>query len=242
MVLQAIKTDFNVSVKLSLSLFNNQICSILLYGSAVWSLPNHQNLIYPTNQNEDQRSREIASEFTTLWGEMYQSYMHGEWARLRMPRTDVYLFGWNIIMVASPMSLWPLWWPPTGSSMFMVVVMLLICSVLHCLYSVGNKITTTTTNDVLELIQSPSNGDIVEFQHFYDTKDSAIEMVHKNFLKKSLNINKHASYTCIYKEFKRCPVTHRAWAMAIKCWIRLNSGAENCLLNEAYEMPQVEND
>ena len=30
--------------------------------------------------------------------------------------------------------------------MFMVVVMLLICSVLHCLYSVGNKITTTTTN------------------------------------------------------------------------------------------------
>ena len=29
--------------------------------------------------------------------------------------------------------------------MFMVVVMLLICSVLHCLYSVGNKITTTTT-------------------------------------------------------------------------------------------------
>ena len=48
------------------------------------------------------------------------------------------------ILVASPMSLWLLWWPPTGSSMFMVVVMLLIYSVLHCLYSVGNKITTTT--------------------------------------------------------------------------------------------------
>ena len=30
------------------------------------------------------------------------------------------------------------------SSMFMVVVMLLMYSVLHCLYSVGNKITTTT--------------------------------------------------------------------------------------------------
>ena len=43
------------------------------------------------------------------------------------------------------MSLWLLWWPPTGSSMFMVVVMLLIYAVLHCLYSVGNKITTTTT-------------------------------------------------------------------------------------------------
>ena len=42
------------------------------------------------------------------------------------------------------MSLWLLWWPPTGSSMFMVVVILLMYSVLHCLYSVGNKITTTT--------------------------------------------------------------------------------------------------
>ena len=48
-------------------------------------------------------------------------------------------------LVASPLSLCRLWWPPTGSSMFMVVVMLLICSVLHCLYSVGNEITTTTT-------------------------------------------------------------------------------------------------
>ena len=48
-------------------------------------------------------------------------------------------------LVASPMSLWLLWWPQTGSSMFMVVVMLLIYSVLHCLYSVGNKITTITT-------------------------------------------------------------------------------------------------
>ena len=51
------------------------------------------------------------------------------------------------MMVASPMSLWLLWWPPTGSSMFMVVVMLLMYSVLYCLYSVGNKITTIITTD-----------------------------------------------------------------------------------------------
>ena len=37
------------------------------------------------------------------------------------------------------MSLWLLWWPSTGSSMFMVVVMLLMYSALHCLYSVGKK-------------------------------------------------------------------------------------------------------
>ena len=66
-------------------------------------------------------------------------------------------------------------------------------------------------------------------------------MVHKSFLKKTLNSSKHASHTCIYKELKRRPVTHRAWAMAIKYWIRLNSGTENCLLNEAYKMSQAEN-
>ena len=51
----------------------------------------------------------------------------------------------SYILVASPMSLWLLWWPPAWSSMLMVVVMLLMCSVLHCLYSVRNKITTATT-------------------------------------------------------------------------------------------------
>ena len=36
----------------------------------------------------------------------------------------------------------------------MVVVMLLIYAVLHCLYSVGNKITTTTTNKKSKEIES----------------------------------------------------------------------------------------
>ena len=55
------------------------------------------------------------------------------------------------LYLAGPMSLWLLWWPPTGSSMFMVVVMLLMNSVLHCLYSVGNKITTTTNGVYVNL-------------------------------------------------------------------------------------------
>ena len=57
----------------------------------------------------------------------------------------VFLMLWLWFIIPSLMSLWLLWWPPTGSSIFMVVVMLLIYSVLHCLYSVGNKIITTTT-------------------------------------------------------------------------------------------------
>ena len=98
-------------------------------------------------------------------------------------------------------------------------------------------------NDVLELMQSPSSGDIVEFQHVHDTctKDPAIEMVHKHFPNKSLNISKRASDMCIHKELKRCTVTHRAWAMAIKYWMWLNSGTGNFLSNEAYKMSQAEN-
>ena len=62
-------------------------------------------------------------------------------------------------------------------------------------------------NDVLELIQSPSNWNIVEFQHFHDS-DSAIEMVHKNFLNKSLNINKHASSTCVVGRHEQLLLIH----------------------------------
>ena len=61
----------------------------------------------------------------------------------------VCLTKWLYYLVASPMSLWLLWWSPTGSSMFRVVVLLHICSVLHCLYSVGNEITTTTKKILL---------------------------------------------------------------------------------------------
>ena len=150
MVLEAIKTDFNVSVKLSLSLFDREICPILLYESAIWSLPNHQNLIYLTNQNEDQRPREIASEFT------YNAL------RRNVP-----------IIYARRVG-------KTSDAQNRRVLIRL-----------------KHYNDVLELIQSLCNGNIVEFQHFRDTKDSAIEMVHKNFLNKSLNISKHASNTWI---------------------------------------------
>ena len=61
MVLQAIRTDKNVSVKLSLSLFDKQIYPILSYGCSVWSLPDTHNLIYLDAQNENQNARNIVS-------------------------------------------------------------------------------------------------------------------------------------------------------------------------------------
>ena len=39
MVLQAIRTNKNVSVKLAISLFDKQISPILLYGCPIWSPP-----------------------------------------------------------------------------------------------------------------------------------------------------------------------------------------------------------
>ena len=46
MVLQAIMTDKNVSVKLSLSLFDKQIYPIFSRGCSIWSLPDTHNFIY----------------------------------------------------------------------------------------------------------------------------------------------------------------------------------------------------
>ena len=44
MVLRAIRTAGNVSVKLSLNTFDKQISPVVLYGSAIWALPKSFNL------------------------------------------------------------------------------------------------------------------------------------------------------------------------------------------------------
>ena len=75
------------------------------------------------------------------------------------------------MLVASPMSLWLLWWPPTGSSMFMVVVMLLIYSVLHCLYSVGNKIITHYDDVIMSAIASQITSLMIVYSIVYSDAD-----------------------------------------------------------------------
>ena len=61
MVLQALRTNRNVSSKLAISLFDKQILPILLYGCSVWGLPRTQNLIYLEQQDENQNTREIVT-------------------------------------------------------------------------------------------------------------------------------------------------------------------------------------
>ena len=50
MVLRAIRTTENVSVKLSLNIFDKQISPVVLYGSAIWATPKSFNLLYLDNQ------------------------------------------------------------------------------------------------------------------------------------------------------------------------------------------------
>ena len=59
MVLQALRTNENVSVRLALSLFDKQITPILRYGCPIWSLPDSQNLIYLINQPEGDNTKDI---------------------------------------------------------------------------------------------------------------------------------------------------------------------------------------
>ena len=61
MVLRAIRTTGNVSVKLSLSIFDKQISTVVLYGSAIWATPKSYYLLYLDNQDEGVNARSIAS-------------------------------------------------------------------------------------------------------------------------------------------------------------------------------------
>ena len=62
MVHRALRTSNNVSIKLSMSLLDKQIIPILLYGSAVWGLPDTHSLIYLEDQPESQNTRTAARD------------------------------------------------------------------------------------------------------------------------------------------------------------------------------------
>ena len=62
MVLQALRTHKNVSVRFSLCLFDKQITPFLLYGCPIWSLPDSQNLIYLINKPEGDNTKDIVSK------------------------------------------------------------------------------------------------------------------------------------------------------------------------------------
>ena len=61
MILQALRTNRNVSPKLTMNLFDKQITSILLYGSSVWSTPKTFDMFYVEQQPEHLNTRTIVT-------------------------------------------------------------------------------------------------------------------------------------------------------------------------------------
>ena len=69
MILRAIRTNKNISTKLALSIFDKQISPVILYGCAIWSLPNNGNILYLENQPEHVNTRKRLNEvFTNILG------------------------------------------------------------------------------------------------------------------------------------------------------------------------------
>ena len=63
----AIKTTGNVSVKLSMSLFDKQIAPILMYGAPVWGISNSTNYVYANNFQETDNIHRITNNIPVIW-------------------------------------------------------------------------------------------------------------------------------------------------------------------------------
>ena len=64
MVLRAIRTSENVSVILSLNIFNKQISPVVLYGCAIWATPKYHDILYLYKQDEGVNARSIGKKCT----------------------------------------------------------------------------------------------------------------------------------------------------------------------------------
>ena len=62
MVLQALRTDRNISASLAMNVFEKQIAPILMYGCPIWSLSQSHNLIYIEEQPEEINTRAITEQ------------------------------------------------------------------------------------------------------------------------------------------------------------------------------------
>ena len=194
MVLQALRTNVNISSELSLKLFDKQIVPILLYGCSVWSIPKTHNLLYLEGQTENINTRNIVNN-------MLLSTLHRN-----VPFEYARRVGKRPIVNGPPRK---------------------ILVKLKC-YS-----------DKLELMSSVDNT-VYKISKFIEY-ENAIEKVHYDYCKKSMNISKYASNTAVQGELGRSPITNTAKGLTIKYWLRLHSGTKNKLLNECYQISLMNN-
>ena len=189
MVLQALRTNKNVSAKLAMNLFDKQIVPILLYGSSVWGLPQTHNLCYLEGQPENSSTRCIVNNMLRT---VLNRNVPFEYAR-RVGRSSIGADSPRKILIKFKF------------------------------YS-----------DKLELFRHANNSPFTVSK--FTDQENIIEKNQHDFCKKALNVTKFASNTAVRGELARYPITHTAYAFAIKYWLRLCSGTSNTLLNEAYNV------
>ena len=73
-----------------------------------------------------------------------------------------------------------------------------------------------------------------KFSNFIQPNYSDISKRQLDYCKKSLNLSKFTSNTAVQYELGRSLIDFKAYALAIKYWLRLTTGTENRILNESY--------
>ena len=189
MILQALRTNRNVSSKLSMTLFDKQITPILLYGFSIWGLPKTHNLFYLEEQQEHLNTRNTVKN-------MLLSTLNRD-----VPFEYARRVGKRQIGNTAPRRI---------------------------------LVKLKSYSDKLELFRRAQNRSFV-ITNFLE-KESDIEKLHHDFCKKALNVSKYASNAAVEGELGRFPVNNTAKGLAIKYWLRMNSGTNNVLLNEAYKV------
>ena len=74
------------------------------------------------------------------------------------------------------------------------------------------------------------------FGDYVIKQDNEVEKLHHYFCKRALNVSKYASTNAITAEIGRLPISHKAWGLVVKYWLRLENETGNKPLNEAYLM------
>ena len=70
MVLNALRSNKNISTKLALSIYDKQIAPVMMYGCSIWSVPKTGNLLYLENQPENSKVRKVVDDiFIEIFGE-----------------------------------------------------------------------------------------------------------------------------------------------------------------------------
>ena len=86
-----------------------------------------------------------------------------------------------------------------------------------------------------DLVSSAGNSPYV-FENCTAQYKNEIEKVHISFMKGTLNVSKYSSNKCMYGELARFPLSHSAWGLGIKYWLRLYNGTNNTSLNNCYRL------